>query len=503
MTKARDLANIISGGFTADDIPNIDASKITTGTISNDRLNVTQFDDNKIVNDISTLALRQASNENKSAYNTNSMYVDVFQDDTGIGSLTTSSRHKDEYVASAVETADSPTTFSYTGSDQTYTPSGKSKMDVVMWGAAGGAGYRYNGGAGRVTNNTAGAGGFSSGTVNITGTPTYKIVVGQGGTAQDVQNNFTTSAYGGGGRGRVETHYGVGGGGGGYSGIFLTSVAHGNSIIIAGGGAGTGSPDNVGTMYNGNGGGANGQDGGQYGISQATHIGGGGTQSAGGTAGQGDYSPTAGSALLGGNGGHMAGGGGGGYYGGGGGDHSNNNGSSGSGGGSGYIGHSSVSNGVTTGSTDTAQAGTKNPPQTSHSLYSTGIARGNNGADGGNGLVIITPYSLVINATGNFISNAITASSSTNKMGAIITYEDNQGTNALNTDIIIQLSADNGSNFTTATLVALPNFSTGIKMAKVNDLAVTAGTSLKYKISFANQASGSKEARIRGVALQY
>ena len=40
-------------------------------------------------------------------------------------------------------------------------------------------------------------------------------------------------------------------------------------------------------------------------------------------------------------------------------------------------------------------------------------------------------------------------------------------------------------------------------MAKVNDLAVTAGTSLKYKINFANQASGSKEARIRGVALQY
>ena len=31
----------------------------------------------------------------------------------------------------------------------------------------------------------------------------------------------------------------------------------------------------------------------------------------------------------------------------------------------------------------------------------------------------------------------------------------------------------------------------------------TAGTQLKYKISFANQASGSKEARIRGVSLQY
>jgi hypothetical protein len=114
-----------------------------------------------------------------------------------------------------------------------------------------------------------------------------------------------------------------------------------------------------------------------------------------------------------------------------------------------------------------------------------------------------TPNATVINnATGSFEGNAITASS-TNKMGAVITYQDNAGTNALNTDIIMKLSADNGSNYSTATLTALPDFATGIKMAKVNDLSVTAGTQLKYKLEFANQASGSKEARIRGVSLQY
>jgi hypothetical protein len=107
----------------------------------------------------------------------------------------------------------------------------------------------------------------------------------------------------------------------------------------------------------------------------------------------------------------------------------------------------------------------------------------------------------VIQATGSFEGVAITASS-TNKMGAVITYQDNAGTNTLNTDIILKLSADNGSNYSTATLTALPNFATGIKMAKVNDLSVTAGTQLKYKIEFANQ-SASKEARIRGVSLQY
>jgi hypothetical protein len=79
----------------------------------------------------------------------------------------------------------------------------------------------------------------------------------------------------------------------------------------------------------------------------------------------------------------------------------------------------------------------------------------------------------------------------------------NAGTNTLNTDIVLQLSADNGSNFTTATMTALPDFATGIKMAKVNDLSVTAGTQLKYKISFANQALVLKKLELEVYHLQY
>jgi len=106
------------------------------------------------------------------------------------------------------------------------------------------------------------------------------------------------------------------------------------------------------------------------------------------------------------------------------------------------------------------------------------------------------------NPTGNFISNAITAPSTTS-MGAVILYKDTHGTATLNTDLKVYLSADNGSNFTQGTLVALSDFATGVKMAKVNDVTVTAGTQLKYKIEVTNQAVASKETRIDGVSLQY
>ena len=46
------------------------------------------------------------------------------------------------------------------------------------------------------------------------------------------------------------------------------------------------------------------------------------------------------------------------------------------------------------------------------------------------------------NATGSFEGATITAGASTSSMGAVLTYQDNAGTNTLNTDIILKLSAD-------------------------------------------------------------
>ena len=109
----------------------------------------------------------------------------------------------------------------------------------------------------------------------------------------------------------------------------------------------------------------------------------------------------------------------------------------------------------------------------------------------------------VVNATGSYESTTINAAATTSKMGVVITYTDAAGTATLNTDLKVSLSADNGSNFTQVTLVAQPNFSTGIKMAKANDVTISnTGTQLKYKVEFANQ-SASKETRVNGVSLQY
>jgi len=117
MTKARNIADLVDANgdvktaalanVPAVDLTNLNASNLTSGSIPDARVpssavsqHATSFDDNKIVNDISTLAIRQASNENKAAYNTNSMYVDVFQDSTVITNLTKTVREWNEFLSS-------------------------------------------------------------------------------------------------------------------------------------------------------------------------------------------------------------------------------------------------------------------------------------------------------------------------------------------------------------------------------------------------------------------
>ncbi len=88
-------------------------------------------------------------------------------------------------------------------------------------------------------------------------------------------------------------------------------------------------------------------------------------------------------------------------------------------------------------------------------------------------------------------------------MGIVVLYKNNAGTATLNTDLVAQVSANNGTDFTTVTLTPRGTFSSGISIAVANNVTVTSGTSCKYKISFANQSAGVKETQVHGIGLLY
>lgn len=116
---------------------------------------------------------------------------------------------------------------------------------------------------------------------------------------------------------------------------------------------------------------------------------------------------------------------------------------------------------------------------------------------------VSTIGSTINNATGNFTSVSQTAPATVSKMGIVVLYKNNTGTATLNTDLVAQVSANNGTNYTTVTLTPRGTFSTGINIAVANNVTVTSGTSVKYKISFANQSLGTKETQVHGVGLIY
>ena len=111
-------------------------------------------------------------------------------------------------------------------------------------------------------------------------------------------------------------------------------------------------------------------------------------------------------------------------------------------------------------------------------------------------------------ATGSIISNAQTASSSRTKVSGTILYKDASGTATLGTDLKVSFSCDNGSNWTaldatSGNYTAGSDFSTGIKTAYLKEVTCTAGTQIKYKVEWANQASGSKVTQLHGIAMNY
>ena len=447
----------------ADEIPALPTSKITSGTFDDARIaasnvsqHATSFDDNKLVNDLSTLGLRVHTQENLSASSTNSQYIDVFQDSTGITNLTNCNRNTDEFISSVSGTALPTNTKLYVKSNSASNAS-TSFTDSSSTGRTLTAG----GDAQHSTAQTKMSG--SSSSIKGDGTGDYIEFANSSdfGSMDDFymglwvrsDRSWTTA------NNKLITQ---GGHGNGYDyngwSFQVNSSGKFEFHSTAGGHPSAGNSWTLNCRTNNS-----------LSLSQDTWyhlaVGRTGTTWAFWVDGQvienNSYNFTQGSSSV-------------------------------------QIGQGSRNGKIGMASDNTSNTGISG-------YYDNVIViKGSHPFTAGSNYTPPTEYyGVTANATGSFENNAITASSSTNKMGAIITYQDQAGTNALNTDIVLQLSADGGSNYSTATLTALPDFSTGIKMAKVNDLAVTSGTSLKYKILFANQSSGVKEARIRGVSLNY
>ena len=400
----------------AAEIPALPTSKITSGTFDDARIaasnvsqHATSFDDNKLVNDLSTLGLRVYTQENLTASNTNSQYVDVFQDSSAISNLTNTQRNDSEYVSS-VANSDTDNVTINTSNYQSWFDWNNVNNISVRKNTSGGSDY-YNPTASTTAQ-------FHAQYTNISGDDTID---------DSEKDDMITALFTANSSDQVWL-------------LRNDDTSNTNRIMHMNIGLQSGKlfkPTAWAFRWR-NGSGGHGD-----------------TQLHGSLSTTGSY---AGTFLATMRSGTIA------------------NGTS-------YNGSFSNNNFYDAFTIRTYQTSTNSIFYDSFAL--TGTTR-----------------TQVTSATGSFTGNNITASS-TNKMGAVLTYQDFSGTNSLNTDIVLQLSADGGSNYSTATLTALPDFATGIKMAKVNDLSVTAGTSLKYKISFANQASGSKEARIRGVSLQY
>ena len=118
--------------------------------------------------------------------------------------------------------------------------------------------------------------------------------------------------------------------------------------------------------------------------------------------------------------------------------------------------------------------------------------------------ISFTLTSATANATGTLISDTQTASSSRTSCSGVIIYSDASGTATLGTDLKIYFTCNNGTNWTEASSYGTATTYSGTKkLVKLGATTCTAGTQVAMKAVWANQASGSKETRLEGWAVNY
>ena len=116
------------------------------------------------------------------------------------------------------------------------------------------------------------------------------------------------------------------------------------------------------------------------------------------------------------------------------------------------------------------------------------------------------PVTTSTSATGTATSTANTALSAPTTGDIVLLMENASGTATLNTDIKAYVSRNGGSGWDQATLVDKGSWGTNKKILVANNVAFSnsaSGTDMRYKIEWANQASGSKETRVHATSLAW
>jgi len=521
-------AKINNGAVTADDLASTLDLSSKTVTLPSDVVSDLK---RPVQDNIALLGFKMAVNDGLTVFNLVDGVVDEFNDESGTDEAEGSNdlyNSTDDYYINSNTPDGGPNPFSIsagftkdsitepdtstagtnptagTGTAGTFTvPCGLSSITVNAWGSGGGFGYDN-----APQGFPGGGGGYTVGTLAVTGTQSINVFVGEGGYGP-------ADVGGSGGSGGTSPSQGGGNGSGAGGGATVlsnfdirgSSAPQAPGVFLVAGSGGSGGYKSPQGAAGGAGGGTTGCTGGTN-VEQTNRTGfnnidaGGGSQTVGGQGGAGGTSCRPGQTggfLKGGNS-VVGGGGGAGFYGGGGGgDTQPSDDHGGGGGGSGYIGHPQITCGsLEEGGSPNQDAGAANPYAPSCSGVG-GTSAGQSGQDGyvlltGCGTACATATSTTI-VSDTFTSNSVATSA------RIVVFEENVDTPTLNTDIIASISRD-GTNFTNATLTD-SGYVTGssgqrILTGQADISGQPSGQSMRWKLALANNT-----VKIHGVALQW
>jgi len=503
-------------------LTNLTAANVTGALPAIDGSNLTgvSTDTSVLENNIAILAFKTQASNNLAKFNLIDQVIDEYKDGTGATYTTagqTGTTATDGYLASVISSSVTTSgNYQSTGTHGDYTwykwttvtTSGSFTTNVAqdydyLVVAGGGGGGGWGGGGG-------GAGGFRTASgFAVAATTISGISVGSGGAgatsgqygashtqAAGLNSVFSTITSAGGGKGGNDSSANgtvLNGGSGG--GAALNYVGGAGTASPAGQGYAGGNPSSGAPAYNGGGGGGAGGIGGTGSNTTTAGVGGVGENN---VMGMNDTDSDAflttvavGHDVAGLR--YFAGGGGGGEV------HGTAAAVGGSGGGgAGGIGNTGVAGTANTGGGGGAAGAT-----------SSGGTSQQGGGAGGSGIVIIRRSTTAssTSATGTAISTANTALSAPTTGDIVMLIENFAGTATLNTDLKAYVSRNGGTGWDQATLVDKGTWGSGTKkIVSANNVAFSnsaSGTDMRYKIEWANQASGSKETRVHATSLAW